>query len=98
MLYGLDWDLIEDDPVTGRKVWTKIEDGERIIEVTYPVDHILKANHDARMDAPAKHGDWSRIASVPLGFHFQHMAEAVSQQDTKYVDKVLGEFSKFKTR
>jgi hypothetical protein len=93
------WSLFDFDMPTQRSVWRKVEaDGTELWEVTYPVDNVLAANHDARMDAMGKrHGDWTRIASVPLGFHFDKMAGAVAQQDTKYVDKMLGEYSKFRT-
>ena len=95
-----EWHHIHTDPFTKRMTWWRdLGEGKIEVRTDYHVDEILAQNHDARMDAMGtRHGEWSRVASVPLNLHFQELAEAQSQMDRGYIDKWLTENSAFKTR
>ena len=95
-----DWRLISYDFKLKRQVWQcENPDGSTTIRTDYAVDDVLDANHTARMDAAGtKHGDWSRIASIPLNTFYDQLNEAQSQMDGRYIDRWLAENPKFKTR
>jgi hypothetical protein len=96
-----DWTLFDYDFKMKRQVWRRSNpDGSETYRTDYHVDEVLDANHDARMDAMGKrHGDWSRIASIPIGeYYSKGLADAQAQLDAKYFDKYLSEHSKFRTR
>jgi glucose dehydrogenase len=93
--------LFDYDIKTGRQVWRydPDADGNVTFETVYRVDDVLEANHTARSAAAGtKHGDWSRIASVPLNTFYAELEEAQSQMDGRYIDRWLAENPKFKTR
>lgn len=95
-----DWTLFDYDIQTGRQVWkTQNADGSVTYRTDYRVDDVLEANHTARSAAAGtKHGDWSRIASIPLNTFYAELEEAQSQMDGRYIDRWLAENPKFKTR
>jgi hypothetical protein len=95
------WSLFDYDFQTGRQVWhMRNPDGSETYRTDYRVDDVLDANQAARSEAAGKrHGDWSRIASIPLGAYYgDGLNRAQAQMDAKYFDKYLSEYSKFRTR
>lgn len=95
-----DWTLFDYDFATRRQVWRRSNaDGSDTFRVDYHVDEVLEENHHARMEAMGtRHGDWSRIASIPINTYLTQLAEAQNQLDHKYIDRFLSDHSKFKTR
>jgi hypothetical protein len=94
------WSLFDYDFKTGRQVWKTVnDDGSTTFRTDYRVDDVLEANHTARSAAAGtKHGDWSRIASIPLNTFYAELEEAQSQMDGRYIDRWLAGNPKFKTR
>ena len=95
-----DWRLVDYDFKLKRQVWRRENpDGSTTVRTDYAVDEVLDANQRARSDAlGTKHGDWSRIASIPLNAFYGELADANAQMDNRYIDKWLSENSKFRTR
>jgi hypothetical protein len=95
-----EWRLVDYDFKLKRQVWRRENpDGSTTVRTDYAVDEVLDSNQRARSDAMGtKHGDWSRIASIPLNAFYGELEQASHQQDDKYFDKWLSENSKFKTR
>lgn len=93
--------LFDHDKLTGRTVWSKIEDGKRIMRVDTPVDAILEANQAAHNDSQGKRfSDWTRVASIPLNHAFTSgFSDAVQQNDNKWLSTFLndGDNRKFRT-
>lgn len=101
MIRDGDWVLFDYDHATKRQVWKRANgDGTDTYRTDYHVDDVLDANQSARSDAlNTRHGDWSRIASIPLGAYYGHgLDKAQAQLDARYFDKYLSEYSKFRTR
>ena len=59
-------------------------DGKLAREMT----RLTKAYNDSQNK---RHGDWSRIASIPLNIYHEQLAEAQSQKDEKYMSKWLND-------
>jgi hypothetical protein len=96
-----DWRLLDYDFKLKRQTWIKDNpDGSTTARTDYHVDEVLDANQQARSDAMGtKHGEYSRIASIPLAAYYGHgLDKAQAQLDSKYFDKYLSEYSKFRTR
>ena len=88
-----DWRLFDHDFETGRTTWILHHpDGRMTFRTDYPVDRIIADNRLAYNDSQNKrHGDWSRIASIPLNIYHEQLAEAQSQKDEKYMSKWLND-------
>ena len=89
------FELLEFDPATGRTLW-KYFDGEKIIFSTrYPANSLIKSNAESRAHfAGQRHGDWSRVASIPLNVaHDSGLVEAMSQHDDKFISRFLNDGS-----
>lgn len=99
MIKDGEWVLFDYDFPTKRQIWRRANpDGSSTYRTDYHVDDVLAQNHAERMEnAGRRHGDWTKIASVPLALHYGELAGAQSQLDRGYIDKWLNENSAFKT-
>ena len=92
--------LLDRDPLTGRAVWAKAEDGQWVFRVDQPLDALFTANHEAAVETMGRRfGDWNRIASIPHHLVYQNgLAEAVAQRDDRFIAKVLNDSDNAKFR
>lgn len=101
-IYDGPWRLFDFDPVTGRTQWVLHEDDKMHIRTDYPVENLIKENAEAHSEASGKRfGDLARVASIPLNaYHETGMAEAVRQNDLRFVKKWLndGDNAAWRTR
>lgn len=87
------WRLIDWDPALGRMLWVAHEDGKVHYRVDYVIDDLVRSNAEARTDsAGRRHGEWERIASMPLNFFYDSgLAQAMAEGDRKYTAKILND-------
>ena len=92
-IYHDGWRLWDWDPATGRSIWTCQQDGQTIFRVDYPIDGVVRANAEMRAEtAGQRHGEWEKIASMPLNlFHSSGYAEASQQGDRKWMKRFLND-------
>lgn len=99
-VYEGDWRLFSYDPVTGRRVW-HLDMGDHIIQRTEtPVDEIISQNAEDYSNSLSRSwGDGQRVASIPLDVFYSELAEAVKQDDQRYLRRWLNDadHSKFRT-
>ncbi len=88
--------LFEHDPLTGKTVWGKHEDGKWVFRVDQPLEAIFTANHEAAVATEGRaFGDWLRVASVPA--HLTHnnglggLGDAVREHDKKHIARILND-------
>lgn len=95
-----DWRLLSHDPVTGAKSWwLDLGDGNAVIRTDTPVDELIDENAESYNDSLGQRfGDWTRVASIPLNVYHQHLREAHTQGDEKYVSKWLNDLDNQKFR
>lgn len=88
-----DWELFGFDQETGRSIWSQWIDGQIAFRIDTPVDHIIEANKVAlNADHGGRFGDYVRVAAVPLQlYHQSGVAEAMLQQDDKFVSRFLND-------
>ena len=99
------WDggflLMEHDPLTGKSVWMKEEDGNLIFRVDQPLDAIFSANAEAESATNGKpFGDYVRVASIPHHLVYQNgVNDAVENKDDAWLSRFLNnsDNSKFRT-
>lgn len=93
-----DWVLFSHDLSTGIATWYNPK--EDLVRKTSDVTQILEANKADRADASASWGNGQRIASIPLDIYNASLAEAVEQDDRKYLSRFLndGENAAWRTR
>jgi len=60
--------LLDTDPITGiRHVFNYDETtDEAVITAEQDVSSIIESNKQAYNDAPDRHGEWSRVAQIPM--------------------------------
>lgn len=87
------FELFEFDPVTGRSVWHYFDGEKTVMRTDYPVDGLIKQNAESRAHfAGSRHGDWSRVASVPLNIAYDSgLVEAIDQKDDRFVSRYLND-------
>ncbi len=88
-----DWRLFDYDIRTGRSVW-KFEhgDGRVTFRTDYPVDNLVKANKEELNDhAGARWGDGRVAARIPKNIFWDQLAEAVQQDDDKFLSRWLND-------
>ena len=87
------WRLDSVDPATGRMLWICHDEGKIHWRVTMNVDAVIEANQQARAESDGKrHGEWSRIASIPLPlFYSSGYADASLQGDEKWIKRFLND-------
>ncbi|WP_375413084.1 hypothetical protein [uncultured Bradyrhizobium sp.] len=88
--------LVDHDPKTGRSVWSYFDGEKDVYRIDYPVDETIKENAEARASASSNwKGDYHRIASIPLNVvHGSGFAEAITQQDNKWLSRFLNDGDK----
>jgi hypothetical protein len=97
-----DWELFSFDPLTGLKVET-MDLGEHLaVRRTYTLSNELyDANAHRRAEsAGQKWGAGAAPASIPLNVYFEKFAEARTNNDSRYIKKLLNDsdYSKFRTK
>jgi hypothetical protein len=96
------WRLLGFDPATGKTAWMKIEDdGTLKVRTVMPVDDLLDENAALRQhDSGNWAGDMHLVSRVPIHIWQRELAEAVKQDDQKYVSKWLNDsdHAKFRTK
>ena len=97
-----EWTLFDHDFKLKRTVWARQNpDGSTTYRTDYAVDDTIEANREMR-NAAAKGfaGDWHKIASIPLNIVHEHLAEAQTQGDDKYLSRWLndGDNAKWRTK
>jgi hypothetical protein len=96
------WRLLDFDPATGKTAWMKIEDdGTLKVRTVMPVDDLLDENAALRQhDSGNWAGDMHLVSRVPMHIWQRELAEAVKQDDQKYVSKWLNDSDhvKFRTK
>ncbi|MFL6711118.1 MAG: hypothetical protein ACJ8HI_23200 [Massilia sp.] len=100
---GPDWRLLGFDPDTGKTAWMLLQDdGETLkVRTVMPVDEMLEENAQMRsMDSGNWAGDMHLVSRVPLHVWQRELAEAVQQDDQRYVSKWLNDsdHSRFRTK
>jgi hypothetical protein len=90
---GDGFELFDFDPATGRSVWRYFDGEKTVFRTDYPVDSLVKQNAESRAHfAGQRHGDWSRVASVPLNVAYDSgLVEAIDQNDEKFVSRYLND-------
>lgn len=85
-----DWVLFSHDAGTGITVWYNPK--EDLIKKTSAVDQILASNKaDRSENANKRWGNGQRVASIPLDTYYTKLAEAVEQDDRKYIAQFLND-------
>ena len=95
-----EWVLFDHDFKLGRTVWKRTDsNGNITFRTDHRVDEVIKDATQMRNDAD-KHSkaDWRHLARVPIGMHYEKLAEANAQHDDRYIGRWLDEHSAFKTR
>jgi hypothetical protein len=95
--------LLDFDPATGKTAWMKLEeDGETLkVWTAMPVDQMLEENAALRQHDSGKWaGDMHLVSRVPIHIWQRELADAVQQDDQKYVSKWLNDsdHAKFRTK
>lgn len=93
MIRDGDWTLVQSDLKLGRYIWaTRDERGREVYRVDYHVDQTVNDNKAFRnMLSPGWKGDWHRVASLPPAIAYGDFAEAMKQDDQKWVSKFLND-------
>lgn len=88
-----DWTLHDYDVVTGRQVWSLVnEDGSVTFRTDYPVEPTIDINTAQRNLAQDNwKGDYHHIASVPLNIYHDQLAAASQQGDDAFISKWLND-------
>lgn len=88
-----DWSLFDYDLKLKRQVWVRENpDGTRTFRTDYEVDPTIEANTAARnLASSGWAGDYHRVASIPLNVFHDELAEAVNNDDQRYVSKWLND-------
>jgi hypothetical protein len=100
---GPDWRLLGFDPETGKTAWMLLQDDGVTLKVhtVMPVDGMLEENAQMRsMDSGNWAGDMHMVSRVPMHIWQRELADAVQQDDQRYVSKWLNDIdhSKFRTK
>ena len=92
-IYDGDWWLFSHDEKLGRTVWGRDNpDGTTTFRTDYRVDPTVEENKAVRNMADAGwKGDYHRVASIPLNVYYDQIAEAVKQDDMRFVSKWLND-------
>ena len=93
-----DWVLFAHDALTGIATWYNPK--ENLVRKTSDVTKILQSNQADRADQSDRWGDGQRVASIPLDVYYTKLAEAVEQDDRKYLKRFLndGDNAAWRTR
>ena len=88
-----EWTLFDHDFKLKRTVWMRQNpDGTTTMRTDYAVDDTVEANTAMRNAASSGwKGDWHKVASVPLNIYHDKLAEAVRQDDMKFVSGFLND-------
>lgn len=88
-----EWTLFDHDFKLKRTVWMRRNpDGTTTMRTDYSVDDTIEANTAMRNAASSGwSGDWHKVASVPLNIYHDKLAEAVKQDDMKFVSRFLND-------
>jgi hypothetical protein len=87
------FELLEFDPATGRSVWHYFDGQKHVWRTDYPVENLVRENAESRAHfAGQRHGDWSRVASVPMNVAYDSgLVDAMTQNDDKFVSRILND-------
>lgn len=87
------FELFEFDPATGRSVWHFFDGQKHVWRTDYPVQNMIDQNAASRAHfAGQRHGDWSRVGSVPLNVAWDSgLVEAFDQHDDKFISRFLND-------
>lgn len=98
MIRDGEWTLFSHDEALGRTVWVRpVWDNRgnvvgKEFRTDYRVDKAIEENTAFRNSLdPGWKGDWHRVASIPVGVFHDKLAEAVQQDDQKYISKFLND-------
>ena len=100
-IFDGEFSLIGRDFQTGESVWCKeLPDGGFTIRTDTPIEKTFEANAEFEKETHGKRfGDWNRIASMPPALSASlGLDKAISQQDNKYLAKVLNDSDNRKFR
>mgnify|MGYP000851157081 CR=1 FL=1 len=87
------WRLLERIPSMGITRWMMmLEDGEMIIRTDTEVNALLDTNTAERnIKAGQRWGDGRKVASIPAQIWTRDLAEAVRQDDNRYLSRWLND-------
>ena len=93
-----DWVLLSANVQTGITTWYNPK--EDLVRTISDVTAIMDDNKEARAEQSTNWGDGQRVASIPLDIYHRKLAEAVEQNDKKYIQRFLndGENAAWRTR
>ena len=94
MIRDGDWMLLDYDPATQKSTWAMFNpDGSTTVRTDMPVDAVIDENKAALAATEGQRfGEWNRAASIPLPlYHSSGMAEAVKQDDQRFISKFLND-------
>ena len=71
------------DPVLGiKRTFHASEDGnEFVIQTTQETEDIVEANKSAYNDAPARWGEFTRVASIPISLYWDLKKKGIADDD-----------------
>lgn len=95
-----DWTLFSSDIKRGKFTWVMHHpDGSQTFRTDYRADDTIEANTAMRSALdPGWKGDYHKVASVPLNVYWDQLADAVKQDDDRFISKWLNDSDHSKWR
>jgi hypothetical protein len=90
---SLHWELEDDDPTTGTRIYTAEVDG-MIVQRTeyYAADDLINANKEIqKMTDNQRWGDGQIVASVPLPFLYSRFGDDIRDGDNTRIKRFLND-------
>ena len=90
---SLDWELEDDDPMTGTRIYTAEVDGMIVQRTEYYVaDDLIEANKEIqKMTDNQRWGDGQIVASLPLPFLYSKFGEDIRDGDNTRIERFLND-------